>query len=445
LKSKPKPASASSSAGTTTADKKFSINDFDKVYVGDSRKLASGLHNESVDVTITSPPYFDMKDYGRPNQIGFGQKYEDYLRDMSVVFSEIFRATKPTGSLWIVIDTFRKGQELVPLPFDLARHLQVCGWTLRDIVIWKKERTVPWVQNGATKRIFEYILVLSKGPVSFKYDQDKFRETVDLKRWWVRYPERYNPKGKAPEQIWSYDIPTQGSWGNHYVRHFCPLPQELVSRIVQQTTERDQVVLDPFSGSGTVPTVSKLLGRKYLGFELNADYVEMFKKHLKNELALKKDEVTDSNQTTSNFEQTIILLRLLKYGRLIIRILKKSYPTSAFKMFIFQSSDVPEQKFKHYSAEYFVFVDKKNLAPEISKLIDSSIAHAPLSKFGIQPVFKILTSALEIPSQKRKGTFFEYTATNSHSYSEAHRFENAWNSQGLLFSPIKVEVKEPHG
>ena len=207
--------------------KERSIEFFDKVHIGDARSLAKKLATESVDVTITSPPYFDMKDYGRPNQIGFGQSYEEYLTDLSTVFTEIFRATKPSGSLWIIVDTFRKGQEVVPLPFDLATRLKISGWTLRDIVIWKKERTVPWSHTGATKRIFEYILVFSKGTNTFKYDQDKFREVTDLKHWWVRYPERYNPRGKAPEEIWSYDIPVQGSWGDHYVRHFCPLPTTL--------------------------------------------------------------------------------------------------------------------------------------------------------------------------------------------------------------------------
>lgn len=445
MKSKTEPKSTSNSANKKTTGVQRLIDDFDKVYIGDSRKLAKGLRDESVDVTITSPPYFDMKDYGRPNQIGFGQKYEDYLRDLAVVFSEVFRATKPTGSLWIVIDTFRKDQELVPLPFDLARHLQTSGWTLRDIVIWKKERTVPWVQNGATKRIFEYILVLSKGPGNFKYNQDDFRETIDLKRWWVRYPERYNPKGKAPEQIWSYDIPTQGSWGDHYVRHFCPLPKELVSRIVQQTTERDQVVLDPFSGSGTVPTVSKLLGRQYIGFELNADYVEMFKKHLRNELALKKKEVVNSSLLTPNFEQTIVSLRLLKYGRLILRELKKSLPNSGFKIFVFQSSNIPNQKFKHYCADYFVVVDRNKLILEVNNLIEVVTSRAPLSKFGIQPDFHIVTEAQQMPAQNRRGILFEYTTTNSHFYADSLRFEKAWNGNGLLFSPIKVEVKEPHG
>jgi DNA modification methylase len=284
-------------------------NNYDKVHVGDARKLAKKLEGESIALTVTSPPYFDMKDYGRPNQIGFGQKYEEYLDDLAKVFSEVFRATKPSGSLWIVIDTFRKAQALVPLPFDLAQRLKQVGWTLRDIVIWKKERTVPWVQQGATKRIFEYILVFSKGTSDFTYNQDKFRETVDLKRWWVRYPERYNPKGKAPEQIWSYDIPTQGSWGDSYIQHFCPLPKELVSRIIQQTTSLDDVVLDPFSGSGTVPAASKLLGRRYIGFELNPEYVAMFKEYLKNELALKKvSDVSKLQQSAQSFEQTIVSL-----------------------------------------------------------------------------------------------------------------------------------------
>lgn len=388
-----------------------------------------------------------MKDYGRPNQIGFGQNYEEYLSDLSLVFSEVFRATKSSGSLWIIVDTFRKGQEVVPLPFDLATRLKLSGWTLRDIVIWKKERTVPWTHGGGTKRIFEYILVFSKGVGIFKYDQDKFREVTDLKRWWVRYPERYNPKGKAPEEIWSYDIPVQGSWGSHYVRHFCPLPTELVSRIIQQTTEPQQVVLDPFAGSGTVPTVSKLLNRHYVGFELNSEYVAMFKKHLKQELRLQAERVADMapENTIAAFEATIISLRILKFGRLLLRQLRKDLPSVAIKIFSFHSNGVPTEKFKHYSARYYISIPKPNLEPLARESIKRAIAKPPLSKFGIQAACKIISNRDDLDPGQEYNSYFEYTITNSHFHSGCKNFEDAWESKGLLFSPIKAEVEEPHG
>ncbi len=146
------------------------------VHLGDARTLAKALASESIDVTITSPPYCDLKDYGAPNQIGFGQDYSTYLSDLATVFGDIFRATKKDGSLWIIIDTFRRDQEVFALPFDLAAKLKEVGWVLRDVIIWKKDRTLPWTHKGTTKRIFEYILVLAKTRQSFRYFPDRHRE-----------------------------------------------------------------------------------------------------------------------------------------------------------------------------------------------------------------------------------------------------------------------------
>ncbi|MDB5870884.1 MAG: methylase domain protein [Ramlibacter sp.] len=419
----------------------------DEVHVGDAREITTWLPDNSVNVTITSPPYFDLKDYDRPNQIGFGQDYEGYLDDLALVFSEVYRATKKNGSLWIIVDTFRKGQVVYPLPFDIARRLKGLGWVLRDIVIWKKERTVPWVRNGATRKIFEYILVLSKSVDQFKYDLDKYRDRDDLKRWWVRYPERYNPRGKAPEEIWSYDIPTQGSWGDSYIRHFCPLPSDLVARIVQLTTTKNGVVFDPFSGSGTVPTVSKLLGRSYIGSELNAKYVKMFKKHLAQELATQGQRRLRSphSRSVADFESTIGALRILKFGRLILRTLLAEYPDAGIQVYVFELPTKPTENFKHYSAEYVVYLPMARQRKEAMKLTETAIKKPPLSKFGVQPTFTFIESANEISPVRRKLIYFTYSRTNSHFQTGEVSFKTAWDSEDYLFSPIKLEVEEPHG
>src|SRR6185295_294450 len=118
-----------------------------------------------------------------------------------------------------------------------AARLRKVEWVLRDVIIWKKERTVPWVHKGSTRKIFEYILMFTKTNGDYQHFPDSERDIHDLKRWWVRWPERYNPRGKAMEEIWSYDIPTQGSWGKKFVRHFCPLPPAMIARIINFTTK----------------------------------------------------------------------------------------------------------------------------------------------------------------------------------------------------------------
>lgn len=110
-----------------------------KVYNGDSRCLLEILpEGVQVQTTITSPPYFDMKDYGVEGQVGFGQKYEEYLEDLKEIFAQIYTVTKDDGTLWIVIDTFKRDHAVVTLPFDLVQKLNSVGWKLQEIIIWKR-------------------------------------------------------------------------------------------------------------------------------------------------------------------------------------------------------------------------------------------------------------------------------------------------------------------
>jgi DNA methylase. len=189
-------------------------NVINKIFNIDSRNIIDVL-GDSVRIksTITSPPYFDMKDYGSENQIGFGQNYQNYLEDLKQIFSNIYKITDDDGSLWIIIDSFKRDNQVVTLPFDLSNKLKETGWLLQDIIIWKKDKTVPWSNNGFVQRKFEYILFFTKTK-NFKYNKDKVRnyDTDQLKKWWVKYPERYNPKGKALDEIWEFPIPVQGSW-----------------------------------------------------------------------------------------------------------------------------------------------------------------------------------------------------------------------------------------
>src|SRR5690606_3134290 len=91
-----------------------------KIYNDDARNILNIL-GETVRIksTITSPPYLDMKDYGSENQIGFGQDYEEYLEDLKNIFKNIFDITDEDGSLWIIIDSFKRNNQVVTLPFDL--------------------------------------------------------------------------------------------------------------------------------------------------------------------------------------------------------------------------------------------------------------------------------------------------------------------------------------
>jgi DNA modification methylase len=415
------------------------------VFHGDARALAAQLPAKSVNVTITSPPYFDVKDYGTSNQIGFGQDYDSYLDDLKTVFAHIHRATRSDGSLWIVIDTFRRHQEVLPLPFDLVSRLKSVGWVLRDVIIWKKERTVPWVHNGSTKRIFEYILVLAKSKKKFRYVIDKERSVTDLKHWWVRYPERYNPRGKSLEEIWSYDIPTQGSWGKHYVRHFCPLPSALIERIVGMTTRKNDVVLDPFSGSGAVLAAAHHLGRRYIGFELNKKYISMFKAFMQTQNASHRAATsTKPLPAIRQFAKLIKNLRILKFARLLYRSINKHFgDNTAIHVLCRQLAVAPAEAHKICSAEFVVVLRNANKRARVAKHLDEVTAIRPLSKFGVDAKIRVLGPTESIPTAYRRDKIYLYTATNSHRFAKSTSLNRALEDVHPVVSLIRADVDVP--
>jgi DNA modification methylase len=412
-----------------------------KVFLDDARNLRKKIKKLSLDVTITSPPYFDMKDYGHSDQVGFGQSYENYLNDLKRIFKDVYAATKDSGSLWVVIDTFKRDGAVVPLPFDFAKEASTAGWKLQDIIVWKKDKTVPWSKKGTTRKIFEYVLFFSKG-ANFKYYSERTREIKDLKEWWIRYPERYNPNGKSLEEIWEFSIPTQGSWGDGYIRHFCPLPEELVRRIITLTTDEGDIVFDPFSGSGTVPAQAAFMQRKYYGFELNPEYIKMFESYLDTNIksrvaAYAKSKVSiDEN----SFRETIIDLRILKYGRSLAKKIN-SAGAKVLKLWIERSNETPSGKHDIASAKYTILMEKTSDKNETKRRIAEITNTPPLSKFGISAKFDILNDADDFIEKLPDSELFIYTANNTHQYinTSAKKINLA---DSYIFSSIAVNINE---
>lgn len=404
-----------------------------KVYNGDSRCLLEILpEGVQVQTTITSPPYFDMKDYGVEGQVGFGQKYEEYLEDLKEIFAQIYTVTKDDGTLWIVIDTFKRDHAVVTLPFDLVQKLNSVGWKLQEIIIWKKDKTVPWSSKGFMQRKFEYVLFFSKQN-NYKTNKDQVRiyDTQQLKKWWVKYPERYNPKGKALDEIWEFPIPVQGSWGTEYVRHFCPLPKEMVATMISISTDEEDVVFDPFAGSGAVMSQSAYMKRTYLGIEINPQYINMFEAYLKSTIESGKKEYYSYMNTMDQvaFETTIQNLRALKYGRILLNNIEKDYGINDLKIYVQRTESSISSKIK---VEY-TFIGRQ-LDDEFYRMISTYTNRPPLSKYGIIPTFKcgIDLSMLNIE-------IYMYSKTNSHSYL---RDCNYMDSKVKIISPIKVDLYE---
>ena len=358
--------------------------------INDARTLSSVVPPK-VDLTITSPPYFDVKDYGSANQIGYGQKYEQYLDDMQKVLEQTFNVTKETGSLWMVVDTLKKDGRLILLPFDLTRVAEKCGWHLQDIIIWKKDKTVPFSHRGEMRNIFEYILFFVKTP-KFKHYPERLT-TLDIKEWWIKYPERYSITGKGRSDVWEFPIPVQGSWGNSYVRHFCPLPKSMLSDMIELCTDTGDLVLDPFAGTGAVLYEAKRLGRDYIGCDLNPEYKAKFETYLRDNPPKASAIKANGTDVRTLFASTVVKLRAIKYPSSLLKHLKKFYPEEYALIngiSVVPIDDLNDISTTSWSVRYAVLVKSLDNVRQLQKIINIISARPPLSKFGIKPIFEFV-------------------------------------------------------
>lgn len=400
----------------------------------DARRISEKIRSNKIDVTITSPPYWHLKNYDMELQIGYGQAYDDYLNDLVDIFTGIYNATKDNGSLWIVIDTFKQNKEVKLLPFDLASHLKEIGWKLQDIIIWVKDKNLPWSHKGKLRNIFEYILFFSKSS-DFKFFLDRVKDPKNIQNWWINYPERYNPKGKAPERIWDLPIPTQGSWSNGWIRHFCPFPPELVERILLLTTNKNNTVLDPFAGSGVVLAQAKVMGRKTIGFDINPSYKEMYETKvlpfIQSEWLMRHQELIRRQKDSARFSTKIRVLRQLKYPKMLLKYAKN------------------KGIFNYHSISHVIVISsEKNMAPKIfilfkdtfdsSKVIseiESLMLKPPLSKYGLSPD----VIAVQIDDFNKKSEdlaqqiFYIYECGNTHFYKQKIKAQELFGKYNNIF------------
>ena len=499
------------------------------MYIGDSRRFKQILAQQFpekvdgglVDVTITSPPYADKKNYeaDEDTQIGVGQTYEDYLEDLRSVYQQVYDVTKDSGTLWVVANTIKKDQRIVNIPFDIADicenlegverceqcddrlakdretgklYCERCGWSydalddswrLQEVVVWDKERARPWSRKGQFRNVFEYTLCFSK-TTDFKFALDDIRiaDPDEFKQWWVSYPERYNPRGKVPDNIWEMVTPTQGSWGDGNIDHPAPFPPEMVERIVNLTTDEADVVFDPFAGSGTVLAQAEAMGRNPIGFELSEVYSEMYldlRERILADWAERIEQGETLERQQERLESLICRLRQLNYPREMTRRIRKDIGADSLDELgintAFQLSHeiVNHEKFDadHLFMEddlyWVVDEDRSDERIEaIEKSAENVADEAPCSKFGIVANISVLrTSEMaallesdEWKSQWGESSFYLYADDTQNKYKrtlsaqewlqrarnpEKWRNNTAKNHYPAILSNIELEVEEP--
>lgn len=356
--------------------------------------------------TVTSPPYGALKDYGQPNQIGWSQTYEQYLSDCRSVLSAISEVTRDDGTLWLVAGSLHtpNGQggpsQQQLLPFDLAHEAAKAGWTLRDTIIWHKDRSVPWSGPGRLRNVFEYVLQFVK-TAQYKYNIDRIRNPAQLEEWWVRFPERYHPYGKVPANVWSIPITRQGAWRpTTAAHHACPLPGELIERLILLSTDKDDVVLDTFAGIGTVVAHAERLGRKGLGLELNPSFVADYWKHVRPEVIGQPPTISDAERIaiSEKLGRKLVTLRILKLGRVLYEsarteILALELPTPSAMAVLARLPRVLDSQGAWAVARVVVAsTGRRSERKALQQALVEASSRRPASKFGIEPVITVVAA-----------------------------------------------------
>jgi DNA modification methylase len=293
-----------------------------EILTGDVRQRLADIPDGSVRCCVTSPPYWGLRDYGNDGQIGLEQTPEAYVAEMVEVFRDVRRTLTDDGSLWLNLgdsywnnfgggsgtmttgnaqavkqrgrhqmpkhDLF-KIKDLVGIPWRVAFALQADGWWLRQDIIWHKPNPMPESVTDRCTKAHEYVFLLTKS-ARYYYDNEAVLEPfANGGEWLGRSPNDSSLKsggnndradrgarattgndgGRNKRSVWSIATkPFKGA-------HFAVMPEALAEPCVLAGSAPGDLVLDPFTGSGTVAVVALRNNRRFIGVELNPEYVDI--------------------------------------------------------------------------------------------------------------------------------------------------------------------------
>ena len=247
---------------------------------GDSRQM-NCLADKSIHLVITSPPYWQLKDYGTENQIGFHESYESYINNLNLVWKECHRVLHPGCRLCINIgDQFARSvyygrYKVIPIRTEIIKFCETLGFDYMGAVIWQKVTTCnttggatimgsfPYPRNGILKLDYEFILLFKKQGVSPTPTKEQKKLSIMTKDDWNTY--------------------FSGHWyfaGAKQDGHIAMFPEELPARLIKIFSFSGETVLDPFLGSGTTALAARNLGRSSVGYEINSDFIPTIKDKL---------------------------------------------------------------------------------------------------------------------------------------------------------------------
>lgn len=353
-----------------------------------------------VDLVVTSPPYYDAKVYSTiEHQIGYNQTYDEYLEDIRKTFIGVTKICKKSASLYLNLDTVKRDKKMYRLPDDIAKILEKLDWIHQDTIIWDKVKTLPYSRKGQSRNVFEYILLFTRDKSNFKYYEDRIK-VVQPMHWWVKHPEKYSPKGISPSNIWTFSIPPQGSWGSkvenekEILKHVCPFPPELMARIIKLSSNENDVVFDPYAGTGILLATAEKLNRRFLGIDISEDSKDIFENATQKFVDSRWEEIQGYYAVQEYLKplywKTIINLRILKYIKILMKkinesdVIKLNYDNIVSSLAIKQQKNDENRKRKKYGkARYIIFYKGENITEEEKDHINKIINKKPLSKYSL--------------------------------------------------------------
>lgn len=251
-----------------------------KIIFGDSRKL-SEIPDKSVQLIITSPPYWQLKDYGSEDQIGFNNSYEEYINNLNLVWKECNRVLSDGCRLCINIgDQFARSvyygrYKVIPIRTEIIRFCESLGMDYMGAIIWQKTTTMntsgggaimgsfPYPRNGILKMDYEFILIFKKLGNAPKPTEEQKKKSIITKEEWNQYFSSH----------WHFN-------GTKQLEHIAMFPEELPKRLIKMFSFAGETVFDPFAGSGTTSLAAMHLERNSIGYELNKDFIPVIKEKL---------------------------------------------------------------------------------------------------------------------------------------------------------------------
>ncbi len=251
-----------------------------KIIIGDSRSMKE-IENESIHLIITSPPYWQLKDYGSEKQIGFDNTYEEYINNLNLVWNECFRILNKGCRLCINIgDQFARSvyygrYKVIPIRTEIIKFCETIGFDYMGAVIWQKITTTnttggasimgsfPYPRNGILKIDYEFILIFKKIGEGPKVTKEIKEQSKMTQKEWNEYFTGH----------WNFN-------GQKQTNHIAMFPEELPKRLIKMFSFVGDTVFDPFLGSGTTTLAAKNLDRNSVGYEINSDFLPIIKEKI---------------------------------------------------------------------------------------------------------------------------------------------------------------------